>query len=93
MSAFLQIFQLMLGQKKAKSPWCTDSMPWWQHSWTSVFHYLDPSVPLLKRGHKKLQAPVLVNLFSMDGLQIYFNRYIDARMVHLYPTYVGELFF
>ena len=47
MSAFLQIFQLMLGQKNAKSPW-------WRHSWTSVFHYLDPSLPLLKSGHKKL---------------------------------------
>ena len=58
MSAFLQIFQLMLGQKNAKSPW-------WRHSWTSVFHYLDPSLPLLKSGHKKLQARVLVNLFSM----------------------------
>ena len=26
---FLQIFQLLLCQKNAKSPWCTDSMPWW----------------------------------------------------------------
>ena len=55
-SAFLQIFQLMLGQKNAKSPW-------WRHSWTSVFHYLDPSLPLLKSGHKKLWAHILVNFF------------------------------
>ena len=61
MSTFLQIFQLTLGQKNAKSPW-------WQHSWTSVFHYLDPSLPLLKSRHKKLRARVLVNLFSMYDL-------------------------
>ena len=36
-------------------------------SWTSVFHYLDPSLPLLKSTHEKLQARVLVNLFHMDS--------------------------
>ena len=61
-SAFLQIFQLTLGQKNVKSPW-------WQHSWTSVFHYLDPSLPLLKSGHEKLRAHILVNLFSMVGVE------------------------
>ena len=38
---------------------------WWRHLWTSVFHYLDPSLPLLKSGHEKLRARVLVNSFSM----------------------------
>ena len=38
-------------------------------SWTSVFHYLDPSLPLLKSGHGKLRALVLVNLFSMVGVR------------------------
>ena len=46
-------------------------------SWTSVFHYLDPSLPLLKRGHEKLWARVLVNLFSMPW---------SARKISFQPT-------
>ena len=47
---------------------------WWQHSWTSVFHYLDPSLPLLKSGHEKLRARVLVNLFSMGDITTTVNK-------------------
>ena len=87
MSAFLQIFQLTLGQKNAKSPWCTDSMPWWHNmAWATetyvasiyislclVATFVDICFSLtrsrldslLKSGHEKLRARVLVNSFSM----------------------------
>ena len=63
---FLQIFQLMLGQKFEIILVATfiDFKNFTLR--TSVFHYLDPFLPLLKSGHEKLRARVLVNLFSMD---------------------------
>ena len=65
MSAFLQIFQLTIGQKFEITLVATFIDFKNFTSWTSVFHYLDPSLPLLKSRHEKLQASVLVNLFSM----------------------------
>ena len=64
-STFLQIFQLMLGQKFEITLVATFIDFKNFTSWTSVFHYLDPSLPLLKSRHEKLRAHVLVNLFSM----------------------------
>ena len=75
-SAYLQIFQLMLGQKNLGA----------QHGmsyrdlcclylYISVLGgdihrhlFLDPSLPLLKSGQEKLRARVLVNSFSMDEI-------------------------
>ena len=55
-SAFLLIFQLMLGQKFEITLVATFIDFKNFTSWTSVFHYLKPSLPLLKSGHEKLQG-------------------------------------
>ena len=80
-SAFLQIFQLMLGQKFEITFVATFIDFKNFTSWTSVFHYLDASLPLLKSRHKKLRACVLVNSFSMVVPQKVFNNEWPSQSV------------